>query len=46
MSDVLEGIGFGLLTIAAGMVDAALGFAVAGVSSLIFGFALDRKDAA
>lgn len=45
MSDALEAAGLTLLTIAAGMVAIPLGLAVGGLSLLVAGFALDRKDA-
>lgn len=45
VSNGLELAGLVLLSVAAFMLSAAFGVAVAGISCLLVGFAFDRKDA-
>ena len=45
LSDVLEAMGLAFLTLAAFMVAPVAGVVAVGLSCLLIGFALDRKDA-
>lgn len=44
MSDLLEALGLGCLTIAAGMVAIPLGIAVAGICLLFLGFTMPDRE--